>query len=298
MEIVVRQMSGLGNQLFQYAAGKYFAAKYDARLRISVDPDRNAASYGSSRPFQLSAFRIATPMDVATAWERLACAQNPEARRIAETALRLLGARRWSEPEPYRFYPQLPFAKLPATVYLRAYFQAAGYAAAVEPSLRQELQLRQEPQGKDAAVLAAIAASPCPISVHLRRGDYTMGPKILALPLKYYQIAWQTMLSAFPAAEFFIFSDDFDCARAHLPQAGKRYFVDHNGTETAYQDLRLMAACHHHIIANSSFSWWGAWMNPRPDKMVLAPKYWHNTPQSYFPDLFPAGWRLLEDYDS
>jgi len=296
MNIVVRQMSGLGNQLFQYAAGRYYAARYQARLRISVDPDRHAASYGSPRPFQLSAFRIAAPMRVATAWERLACAENRRVQKLAAGAFRLLDACRWSEPAPYRFYPDLPYAKLPATVYLRAYCQAAAYAAAVEPSLRQELQLWEAPQGEDAAVLQAIAASPCPISVHLRRGDYTHAAIDWALPLGYYRRAWQIMLAAFPAAEFFIFSDDCDYARAHLPPAGKRHFVDHNGSATAYQDLRLMAACRHHIIANSSFSWWGAWLNPRPQKVVLAPKFWHNTPQSYFPDLFPPGWRRVEDF--
>jgi hypothetical protein len=294
MEIVVRQMSGLGNQLFQYAAGRYYAARYNAKLRISIDPDRNANSYGSPRPFQLAAFCIDAPMRPANAFEQLVCSQSHKARKVASAALRLVNAQLWREPEAFHFYPQLPYRNLPATLYMRAYWEAAGYAAGVETSLRKELQIRAAPQGQDAATLEAIAASRCPVSVHLRRGDYALGPNILALPLLYYRQAWQEILDEFEDVEFFIFSDDMDYARANLPSSGVRHFISHNGSDTAYQDLRLMAACRHHILANSSFSWWGAWMDPRPDKVVIAPKFWRNSP--YNPDLFPPGWRLLDNY--
>ncbi len=295
MQIVVRQMSGLGNQIFQYAAGKYYAARYNASLRISIDPDKHAASYGSPRPFQLTAFSIEVPMRPANSFERLVCAQNPKARMASSIALHLANAALWREPEPYKFYPKLPYAKLPATVYMRAYWQAAGYAAGVEQSLRRELQIREAPRGQDAATLEAIAASRCSISVHLRVGDYALGPNNLVLPIGFYRRAWQTMLEEFEDAEFFVFSDDMDYARANLPPGGTKHFIAHNGNATAYRDLRLMAACRHHIVANSSFSWWGAWMNPRPDKVVIAPKYWRNTPDSYYPGLFPADWRLLDN---
>jgi hypothetical protein len=71
-------------------------------------------------------------------------------------------------------------------------------------------------------------------------------------------------------------------------------FVDHNKDETAHEDMRLMSACRHHIIANSSFSWWGAWLNSNAGKMVFAPKFWHLTADSYFPGLFPSGWTIGE----
>jgi len=294
MQIVVRQMSGLGNQIFQYAAGLYYAAKYQAELKILIDPAKDPASFGSPRPFQLAAFRIPAPMRKANALEQLLCSQNPKVERAAALARGLAKARLWREPAPHIFFPELPYSPLPATVYLRAYWQAAGYAQGVEARLRQDLLFQDAPQGKDAEVLAMIAASRCPVSVHLRRGDYLVGPG-LALPIAYYQSAWTTMLAEFDGVEFFVFSDDMEFARAHLPAGAPRHFVSHNDGWTAYNDLRLMSACRHHIIANSSFSWWGAWMNPDADKVVVAPKYWRNTPDSYYPDLFPEGWRLLEN---
>jgi hypothetical protein len=117
----------------------------------------------------------------------------------------------------------------------------------------------------------------------------------MVLPYSYYQQAWNAMLEQFKDADFFIFCDDIEFARANLPQTGKRTFVSHNNELTAYQDLRIMASCQHHIIANSSFSWWGAWLNPNASKVVIAPKYWRGTPDSYFPDLFPPRWRPLDN---
>ncbi len=292
MEIVVRQMGGLGNQLFEYAAGRYYAARYGAQLRIAIDPSKDPGSPQQRLPFQLSAFRIETPMRRVNAFEQLVCSQNRRVRQVADLVLRLTHAKLWREPSLYQFYPDLPYRELPTTVYLRSYCQAAGYAIGVEARLREEFQLRETPQGKDAETLEAIAASRCPISVHFRGTDYT---DLLRLSPVYYDRAWQRVLEEFENAEFFIFTNDRVLAQKNLPQTGKQHYILHNNTNSAYQDLRLMAACRHHIIANSSFSWWGAWMDPRPDKVVMAPKYWRNTPDSYFPDLFPPDWRLIDN---
>lgn len=297
MEIVVRQMSGLGNQLFQYAAGLYYATKYKATLRVSIDPAENPSSMGSPRPFQLNVFSIAAPMRKANALEQLLCSQNPRIRGVAAAARRMAGAGFWQEPSPHRFFPELPFRAMPATVFLRSYWQAAGYAAAVEDRLREDLRFKDRAAGKDAETLDAIASSRCPISVHLRRGDYALSTASLVLPLDYYRLAWKMALEEFEGVEFFVFSDDIEYAQKHLPLDGVRHFIAHNDTATAFQDLRLMAACRHHIIANSSFSWWGAWMDPKPGQLIITPKYWRNTADSYYPDLFPASWRLVDNRD-
>jgi len=234
-------------------------------------------------------------MRKANVLEQFLCAQSQKFEMTAAVVRSVVNARLWSEPTRYRFYPELPYAKLPATVFLRSYCQAAGYAQAVEERLRAELKLREKPNGGDAEALEAIAASRCPVSVHIRRGDYALANEMLVLPLSYYEQACKLMLDEFEGVEFFVFSDDIEFARKFLPAEGPRRFVSHNNGWSAYQDLRLMAACRHHIIANSSFSWWGAWMNPDPGKVVIAPKYWWNKPESYYPELFPAGWRLVDN---
>ena len=115
------------------------------------------------------------------------------------------------------FYPELPYRWLPTTVYLRDYWQAAGYAEAVEERLRKELQLRSRRQAKDREVLDLIASSRCTILVHVRRGDYLKAKNPMVLPFSCYQQAWNAMLEEFEHAEFFVFSDDIEFARANLP---------------------------------------------------------------------------------
>jgi len=264
-------------------------------LKVLIDPAKDPASRGFPRPFQLAAFHIAAPMRKANALEQLLCTQSKKLEMTAAVARSLLNARLWYEPTPHRFYPELPYRKLPATVYLRSYWQAAAYAEAIEGKLRAELELREEPNGQDAEVLEAITSSRCPVSVHVRRGDYALAADRMVLPLTYYKRAWKILVEEFEGIEFFVFSDDIGFAREHLPGEAPRRFVSHNDGRSAYKDLRLMAACRHHIIANSSFSWWGAWLNPDPGKVVFAPKYWWNTPESYYPELFPAGWRLVDN---
>jgi len=294
MDVVVYGMSGLGNQLFQYSAGLYYADKYKASLRVIANSVAEF-SHGSPRPFQLNEFHISVPVREATWYDRVMVSNNLRHKKAAEALGALMNVRRFREPKPAHFHPDIPYGRLPATVYLRDYWQAAGYAEAVEKRLRKDLELRSQPQAKDHEVLSAIASSPCAISVHVRRGDYLKAEDPLVLPFSYYQQAWNAMFEKFNDAEFFVFSDDIEFASANLPQKGKRTFVSHNNELTAYQDLRIMASCQHHIIANSSFSWWGAWLNPSATKVVIAPKYWRGTPDSYFPDLFPSGWRVLNN---
>ena len=297
MRIVVRQMSGLGNQLFQYAAGVYFALRYGATLTIAADPDPTAASLGSPRPFQLSTYQLTSASHVrpANKLEQVLLTFRPCAQGAAEILRTILGTPLFVEPEPFHFYPDLPFRGRPRVFYLRAYWQAAGYAAGVEAQLRREFTLKDPPTGRNLEVLNQIAASACPVSLHIRRGDYLLGKDDLSLSLRYYHQALEIVRGLHATPELFVFSDDMEYARQNLPRDLPLHFVDHNDNFTAYEDLRLMSACRHHIIANSSFSWWGAWLNPRPEKLVIAPRNWAGNKPSFHPDLYPGGWKIIDN---
>ena len=113
------------------------------------------------------------------------------------------------------------------------------------------------------------------------------------LPMRYYVEAMERMRGLLGRPTFWVFSDDPEFARRELGSFGDVVVVDHNSA-AAHEDLWLMSRCHHHIIANSSFSWWGAWLNPRSAKHVTAPRQWMMTPGSYFPELMPPAWELLD----
>ncbi len=295
IQIVNRQISGLGNQLFQYAAGRYFGTHHLAPVIMAIDPPQKAFSYGHPRPFLLSEFSIVTPWRVLSLRDRIAFARRPGMAQLGAALNRLQHAQVFREDptHPCTFIPKLPLQPGTRTLYLFGYWQSYRMVDSIAELLRPELQLKRPAEGKNREVLARIAATRNPVSLHMRRGDYTLSAEgNRALPMEFYHRAIAHFRDRLDNPSFFVFSDDIPYARANLPGDGRFLFVDHNDDATSYQDLRLMAACHHHIIANSSFSWWGAWLNPRPQKMVYAPRYWMLSEDSYFPGLFPPHWTL------
>jgi len=295
MKIVLQQKSGLGNQLFQYAAGLYFARKYSAQLEIIREPEERAVSFGHPRPFLLSKFRIAAPVRQRNRWDQLVCS-TANSKRIVSDPARLLSGTVTHKPHfstDWIFVDDLPITTSTRSIYLDGYFQAHQYAAGVEEQLRSELTLREPATGQNLETLNQMQASEFPVSLHVRRGDYT---KIYggrdALPITYYQNAIAEMQAYAADPTFFVFSDDIAFCRENLPDGPRYVFVDHNGQAEAHEDLRLMSACRHHIMANSSFSWWGAWLNPNADKIVIAPNRWLD-PAVPNPDLLPPSWKRV-----
>jgi len=157
------------------------------------------------------------------------------------------------------------------------------------------LRLREPATGNNQSLLEQIDAAPVSVSLHVRRGDYTLAAEgNIALPLDYYHRAIDLIRQRFDDPVFFIFSDDIEFARKNLPAGMRQVFVEGNDDLSSHEDLRLMAACQHHIIANSSFSWWGAWLNPSSEKVVVAPRHWLLSPESAFEDLLPPTWYALD----
>jgi hypothetical protein len=296
MELVVRQISGLGNQLFQYAAGIFYAQQYGASMRVAIDPPQVSFSYGYARPFLLSHFNIPVPLQPLNRQDRLVFTTKPWLRPASHAWRKLhrIQIVRESLEQRYRFQPTLPVAGA-EIVYLFGYWQTWPLVEAVQPQLRRDFSFREPATGKNVEVLQRIRDREYPVSLHIRRGDYTLAAEgNIALPLEYYLKAIDILRQCRDRPTFFVFSDDIPWARAHLPADLSAVFIDHNGDTAAHEDLRLMSACRDHIIANSSFSWWGAWLNPRADKIVVAPKHWLRTPESFFPDLLPTGWILID----
>ncbi|MDD2505652.1 MAG: alpha-1,2-fucosyltransferase, partial [Bacilli bacterium] len=130
-------------------------------------------------------------------------------------------------------------------------------------------------------------------SLHVRRGDYVLNSTTNKVHgtcgINYYNKAIDIVTKENPEAVFFVFSDDCDWARNNLKINHEKYFIDFNGKENCHEDIRLMSLCKHNIIANSSFSWWGAWLNNNKNKIVVAPKKWFNV-KINTKDLVPENW--------
>jgi len=132
------------------------------------------------------------------------------------------------------------------------------------------------------------------VSLHIRRGDYLSKSVEVFEPLNldYYYSGIEYFNNTIKEPHYFVFSDDIEWAKSNFVQSSSYTVVDYNGADKGYEDMRLMSLCKHNIIANSSFSWWGAWLNRNPDKNVLAPKKWFSSKTSNLNsnDLLPSSW--------
>ena len=276
MQIVVRQTSGLGTQLFQYAAGRHLAKKFGASLRIAHDLPNNLANQEYLRPLMLQKFAITAPIGPVNRFDRLVLSTRTRyalPSRLLRKVARVQVIR--EAVDAFLFHHPFPVIKGTRMVYLLGYWQAHSIVASVAPELRREFRLREPPGEQSRRMAEQIAAAPMPVSVHIRRGDYpTVFGQQAVLPGEYYETAMARMRARFPNCSFFVFSDEAAYAREWVGDRVGCVIVDHNDAATAHEDLWLMSKCRHHIIANSTFSWWGAWLNPRADKCVTAPSEW------------------------
>jgi hypothetical protein len=287
--LVVNLLGGLGNQLFQYACGWALAQEHGREMVL----DAGSFDQYKLRPFLLDRLKIKARRASDAELE----AWGLPAGRLARIRRRLFGTAIASVREPaYTWNPvQLPAGK---DVWLNGYWQSERYFAAYKKDLRAQFAVKAAVNGPNARLLKTIrAAGAKACAVHVRRGDYvssalaarthgTVGPD-------YYAAAVAKLRTKVKGAKLFVFSDDPAWARANLPFAAQASFVDANGPEAPEQDLRLMAACRHFVLANSSFSWWGAWLGEGPRSLVLAPLRWFKTPKLDPRDLLPARWERV-----
>lgn len=286
MKVIARITGGLGNQLFQYAMGRSMAAQHNARLLLDLSHYGTAGTH-TPRGFELGAFN--TRFDVATGSDLAPFRPSYTKRMLARTGL--LPGPRIVHQAGFGVDPAILDARPP--VYLDGTWQSERYFAMCSGALRSELTLK-DPLSGEAAALATNLRSQPSVSVHVRRGDYAHDPKTRdyhgLLGTAYYTAAMQWMLERVPDAHFFVFSDEPRWAHEHLQASTPMTVLP---VRSGPEDLLLMAQCRHHIIANSSFSWWGAWLNPSERKLVVAPQRWFADATINTNDLIPGSWTRL-----
>jgi len=264
--IITRLIGGLGNQCFQYALGRHLSEIHHAELKIDISEFETYKLH----VYSLGHFNIK---------ENFASSKEAaELTRVREKHLHY-------DPE---------ILNLPDGIYLQGYWANEKYFTGIAEIIRHELTVKSPLSGKDKETAGQIASCES-VSLHIRRGDYlpnTYTEQILeACSLDYYLCSVKHIVNIVKRPHFFVFTDDKVWVRKNFQLPYPVTLVDHNGDDKNYQDMRLMSLCKHNIIANSTFSWWGAWLNNNPGKMVFAPKKWFTEKaRSSVRDLIPDSW--------
>lgn len=291
--VIVRLLGGLGNQMFQYATGRSVANRLGTDLLLDV----SAFEHYDLRRFELGTFaieaRVATSSDLVRA--RVVTAEPSWRSRLGK----IVGF-----TEPSTLFKETAFTydqnilQVSAPVHLDGYWQSERYFLDVASKLRKEFTLTQPLDEANRQMLKQIRDPLSQaVSLHIRRGDYVSNAHTAQFhgvcPLDYYRSAVDHMSARSSKPHFFVFSDDPEWVRGNLSLDHPMTVVEVNSADRGVFDMMLMMSCSHHVIANSSFSWWGAWLNPHEDKIVVAPKTWFSGASLDTRDLIPSSWIRL-----
>lgn len=291
--IVSHIIGGLGNQMFQYATGRALSLVHDVPLKLDIS---GFDGYGLHQGFELKrvfncAADIASEEDVRSmlGWQSMSVIKRVVARPNM-AALR----RSTFVVEPHFNY-WVGIKQTPDNCYLAGYWQSEQYFQTHTAAIRADFAFKLPLSDRNSKLALQITRGNT-VSLHIRRGDYANNPKTTAThglcSLDYYRAAIQHIAERVQSPHFFIFSDDIAWVKNNLTINFPHQYVDHNQGAESYNDMRLMSLCQHNIIANSSFSWWGAWLNTNAHKIVIAPKQWFaNT--TNVADLIPSTWKCL-----
>jgi hypothetical protein len=291
--IIVKLMGGVGNQMFQYAAAKCLSWRHGTALKLDLSFLEGYQTGNTPRTFELDHFCITVVK--ATRWEintmsgtGKTCLETAVARVLQKFAGHIC-----YHEKSFHYDPQL--LTLSDNVYLDGYWQSERYFADIKDIIRKELTVTSPLTGKNQELAEEIRTVNA-VSMHVRRGDYVMDNKTNVMhgvcDLDYYQRAENRVVQSLEDPHFFVFSDDPEWVAENIKLRCPTRYVSHN-VGRAHEDLRLMSLCRHHVIANSSFSWWGAWLSSNPDKLVIAPDRWFNDPSIDTGDLIPSDWQRL-----
>lgn len=291
--IISNIIGGLGNQMFQYAAGRALSLEQGVPLLLDISGLKN---YPLHQGFELSrVFNCATDIASEADIRQVLGWQYPPfiREKLSRPALSRFRRKGFVVEPHFHYWPGVKAA--PKASYLMGYWQSEKYFQDQLLAIQSDFTFKLPLSSLNKDLVDQLSAQNA-VSLHVRRGDYANNPTTTAThglcSLAYYQAAISHIIEKVKNTIFYIFSDDVSWVRENLQVDFPCVYVDHNQGAESYNDMHLMSMCKHHIIANSTFSWWGAWLNPRADKIVVAPRQWfaNDTPTN---DLIPATWVRL-----
>ena len=279
---------GQGNQMFEYATALAIAEEYGHTICVDRSFFDVFGGREWCRPYGLDIFRLDSK------------AQYTHNCKLGVRVLPKLGL--WCRQHGMQHLGPCFFEldhmqdiRSYRSVWLYGYFTNVHVFDRHAAAIRQAFTFKTEPNEANAAVLEKMRACN-PVAVHIRRGDYlnAVNSGFAQNGVEWYQRAMRTMTEKVDNPHWFFFSDDMAWVKSHFATIENATFVDINHGAESYNDMRLMAACQHQIIANSTFSWWAAWLNDNPEKVVVAPHDYYREPQGnkkkYLDRMIPSNW--------
>lgn len=294
MNIIAQLQGGLGNQLFQYATARALA--YQHQIKPILDYSWFTKSYADVTPRDLLLPSLNIKGTLISLESPL---KRPKrARRILQNLWRF-DPYIFAEQTPYRFDSRLvrmpPFKK--QDLYLIGYWQSYRYFESIQAMLRAEIRPLNPLEPHYLKYLDQIQQKNSAM-VHVRRGDYVHLASAARvhgfIGLDYYQQGMRAILDKNPDVHFFVFSDDLQWAKENLPHQDRITYIESLEKEDAViQELELMTHCGQHLIANSSLSWWAAWLAKKEGGLVICPNHWTNNASIDWNDLLPTHWQRI-----
>lgn len=280
--LIVQLTGGLGNQMFQYAACKAQALRLNTELYLDKTHFLTTPlGKVNLRQYELSQFSID---------EKFKSPSFHWIKKYLKVKQVYYGLNTYVDP--YVHFTS-SFFDITDNTYVEGFFQSEKYFKNNEEEIRRDFKFKNSPQGLNLELYNKIQSHNA-VSVHVRRGDYVSNPETLrthgVCDLDYYQKAIQQIEEKVERPYFFLFSDEPEWVQQNLKLSHPYEVVSHNKGMNSFEDMRLMRVCKHNIVANSSFSWWGAWLNSNPNKIVIAPEKWFLNPEWDSKDIIPDTW--------
>ncbi|MDD3877884.1 MAG: alpha-1,2-fucosyltransferase [Bacteroidales bacterium] len=302
--ILSRIQGGLGNQMFQYALGRSLSLKLNKKLYLDISGMSRHVEGHLDRFFMLDAFnikasiadeKILKKVKFGNIWDiifsptqihfkQLVFDEMPDNKSYYKnSAYKVL-------PLTYKFYRDIMESRK-GTIIFDGYWQSYKFFSNIEDTLKEDfvIQKKLNPQIKGLHEQIKACGS---IAIHIRRSDYLTteyGQKYYAtIPMMYYQKALEYVSNKVKDMKTYIFSDDIEWCRTYFKPPLETIYISN---EDPVEDFLLMQSCKHQIIANSTFSWWTAWLNQNPQKIIISPAQWYqHVGEEEMDELLPESW--------
>jgi hypothetical protein len=286
--IIVRLTDGLGNQMFQYAVARNLAALEATNLKFDISWYQGKSKTQQKRQYCLDAFKIKEEFAIQNELDYFFNPQLAERLRRKVRSIFRFSPDSMIITEKSFEYDPMP-VKSTKNVYLKGYWQSEKYFCNIREILLEDFSLKLKLSKSIEEKLQEILTCNS-ISLHIRRGDYVNDEQVTrvhgTLSLSYYKKCLEYIFCYVNNPCVFVFSDDLEWVRQNLNLPCPVTLVNGN----KFEDLMLMSKCKHNIIANSSFSWWGAWLNQNNNKIVCAPEKWFQVSSRSVLYIVPSSW--------